>query len=734
MARTKKTQKEESTVTVNDVAKKFLKDNEEFHYNYEEDIFYKVSSGSLEMDLNLDGGLNSGLHRFCGPSEVGKAQPVSEPVLTPNGWVKMGDLKVGDKVIGSDGNPCEVLGVFPQGKKEIYNVKFRMGGSVRCCDEHLWETSSFNERMFERGETRSVKPLKYIRETLKYGSNYNHSIRMVAPVNFEAKTFKIDPYLLGVLIGDGGITESVSITSSDKEIWEEVEEILKRDYPEASLSFRCDITNSIVFKNIKENPLKCDLRYLGLMGKKSHEKFIPEEYKFGSIKQRERLLQGLINTDGYVPKRKKGGVIYYTTSEALAEDVAELVRSLGGTANINKKKTSYLSMKSGKRVICKDCYCIGIRTPDDVTICTLKRKAENLTKNELRLVNRIVEVEKEDEEEECVCIKVSALDSLYVTKDYVLTHNTSSALSFMKNFLDEPEKRRGLYIKAEGRLSPQMRERSGVKFVFDTEEWIDGTCFVFESNIYETVVEFMRMLVKDKESGIKYFFLLDSVDGLISKQDLGKSFEDSNKVAGGAVIAANFMKRASIPLAKRGHIAIFISQVRANIQLDPYTKEPIRQTTATGGNALLHFANYILDFEQRFNSDFILENQKEKYHKDKNKYIGHYAKCRVKKSPNERSNSLIRYPIKYGRKGGKSVWVELEVIDLMKMWGFLERRGAWYYFEDGFKAEIAEKVNFEFPEKLQGESAVFKMLEENEEVTRIIYQYFKEIILANDDI
>lgn len=65
MARTKKTQKEESTVTVNDVAKKFLKDNEEFHYNYEEDIFYKVSSGSLEMDLNLDGGLNSGLHRFA---------------------------------------------------------------------------------------------------------------------------------------------------------------------------------------------------------------------------------------------------------------------------------------------------------------------------------------------------------------------------------------------------------------------------------------------------------------------------------------------------------------------------------------------------------------------------------------------------------------------------------------------------------------------------------------------
>jgi hypothetical protein len=113
---------------------------------------------------------------------------------------------------------------------------------------------------------------------------------------------------------------------------------------------------------------------------------------------------------------------------------------------------------------------------------------------------------------------------------------TSSALSFMKNFLENTPKSKGFYIKAEGRLSKEMRERSGVNFVFSAEEWVEGTCFVFESNIYETVVDAMRQLVAKNDEGNVYFFLLDSVDGLISKGDLDKGFEDSNKVAGEEIV------------------------------------------------------------------------------------------------------------------------------------------------------------------------------------------------------
>jgi RecA/RadA recombinase len=157
---------------------------------------------------------------------------------------------------------------------------------------------------------------------------------------------------------------------------------------------------------------------------------------------------------------------------------------------------------------------------------------------------------------------------------------SSQSLEVMKNFLLSVPNSKGFYIKAEGRLSPEIQARSGVKFVFTADEWAEGTCFVFESNVYETVVDAMRQLVSKNEEKIKFCFLLDSVDGLIAKNDMDKSFEESAKVAGGAVIAATFMKKMSIALAKRGHMAIFISQVRADIKLDPYSKAPVRQTSA----------------------------------------------------------------------------------------------------------------------------------------------------------
>ena len=185
---------------------------------------------------------------------------------------------------------------------------------------------------------------------------------------------------------------------------------------------------------------------------------------------------------------------------------------------------------------------------------------------------------------------------------------TSESLQVMKNFLETVPNSRGFYIKAEGRLSPEMKERSGLKFVTQHTEWENGSCFVFESNIYEAVAEIITKLIDHNETGIKYCFVLDSVDGLILKNDKAKGYEDSVKVAGGAVVAATFMKKMSIKLAKRGHMAIFISQVRADIKLDPYSKAPVRQTTATGGNALLHFANWIIEYDPRFAGDQILED------------------------------------------------------------------------------------------------------------------------------
>ena len=306
---------------------------------------------------------------------------------------------------------------------------------------------------------------------------------------------------------------------------------------------------------------------------------------------------------------------------------------------------------------------------------------------------------------------------------------SSEALEVMKNFLKMPNSK-GVYIKAEGRLSKEMRLRSGVNFVPSEEGWDEGNCFVFDCNIYETVLDLMRVLVVRNPGETKYCFILDSLDGLIMKDDLKKGFEDSHKVAGGALLGAKFMQKMSIALAKRGHMAIFISQVRADIKIDPYSKAPVRQTTATGGNALLHFANYILEFEPRFKKDLILENQTQPIDQQKNKILGHIAKITVKKSPNEKTNYTLQYPIKYGRTNGTSIWVEREVIDMLYLWGYINKKGAWISIEKDF-IDILKDKKYEFPEKIQGEGKLNALLESDGELTKFLIQHFKDIIFQH---
>jgi len=305
---------------------------------------------------------------------------------------------------------------------------------------------------------------------------------------------------------------------------------------------------------------------------------------------------------------------------------------------------------------------------------------------------------------------------------------TSEALEVGRHFLKMPNSR-AVNFKCEGRLSPEMRERSGVDFVDtrDPESWKDGTCFIYESNIYESVFDMMKMLIQFNEEGKKYLFILDSVDGLQTKSDSEKALHDATKVAGGATISSVFMKKVATALTKRGHMAIFISQVRADIQLDPYSKAPIRQTSATGGNALLHFANWILEFEARYKKDYILEDDKKAPDRVSNKILGQWSKVTVKKSPNEKTNVVITYPIKRGRTGGTSIWKELEIVDLLIQYEFVTKAGAWIKVSPDIVEELASN-KIDIPEKFQGKNGLFNFLEDNQAVTNYFYNKFKEVL------
>ena len=250
---------------------------------------------------------------------------------------------------------------------------------------------------------------------------------------------------------------------------------------------------------------------------------------------------------------------------------------------------------------------------------------------------------------------------------------TSCALDFMFNFLKMDKSNRGIYFKCEGRLSPEVKARSGIEFTTDAEKW-NNNCLTVESNIYEVVFGFIRNLIIDNPTETKYFFIIDSVDSMVKRDDLAKPLEEAQQVAGGALITSVFLKKTALALARRGHICIFISQIREEIKINQYQVTTQRQGKSSGGHALEHASSVVINFLGRYNDDVIRENQSDK----NSKAIGHRCKIKIIKSDNENYNELS-YPVRYGMTGGKSVWKELECIDMLQAWSQLKRKG-WQLF------------------------------------------------------
>lgn len=720
--------KEKSEEVIGDVSIKqldaYLKANKKDHLNYDDQVNWVSSTGSLEFDAELGGGFGPGAYKVAGASFAGKAQPVNEPVLTANGWVPIGSLKIGDKIINSEGGEQEILGVFPQGKKQIYEVIFHSGAKTRCCDEHLWETTTVNEKRYGG---KSIKPLSYIRKTLNYGARNNHTIRIVKPIEFSDKDLVLDPYLLGVLLGDGGITERVDITNTDQEIWDYVKMSLRSQFPDEEWSLSGDgITKIIVFKKQTSNPLKNILKEMSLYGLRSHEKFIPEEYLLSPIKDREALLQGLMDTDGFISPSKTE-LVYYSTSEKLADGVLHLVRSLGGLARKKFKKSGYINNK-GERVSCKDCFIISFYLPEGITPCRLTRKAMLYRQRIQSFENTIIGVEHKGEDE-CVCIKVSSLDSMYVTKDFILTHNTNCVLQCVKNALETIPNSKGLWVKAEGRLDQEVQDRSGVKFVYKAEEWQVGTCFVLETNIFELVTDLINNLIKNNPSEIRYVMGIDSMDGLIRRADMEKDAEEGERVGGGALLTSVMFKKANLVLNKKGHVLFMIHQIRAKIETNQYAPKDQNKSVGGGGaNSGVHSSNQVWNFRGRTKQVNIEE---------KGKVVGHYCVVDLTKGVKEQIDIRVQYPVRHGRKGGKSVWLEYEISNLLVKWELVEKAGSWLKFEKDFILELRsqgfsvgeEKINKETSEKIyefsvQGDAKLKDWLEENPAITDFLYKKF----------
>lgn len=419
----------------------------------------KVSEMAAKMEFekeekkkqgkNYKSPFDSGHHAvYFGAPGTGKAQPLYSKVLTPNGFVKMGDIQIGDKIISATNKVATVLGVYPQGKKPIYELTFDDGSTCRCSDEHLWTVQTRADRLAGTQRTVMLKDMLndvYIPDGNTKRKNY--SVDYVPAIDFPEQELYIHPYLLGALLGDGHLTNtSVEISVYDDDVRNNIRRFLPSE--EYDLHLRSAThpevhdynivyngtdtyhpTNGNRYANLK--PLNYHLDCLGLRGLHSDEKFIPKQYLYASVEQRRWLLRGLLDTDGFA---EETGVEYCTNSEKLRDDVIELVHSLGGYASFSTKQGQYT--KNGLTIHTREYYRIRIQFSTEWHDCFgIERKSKIYQPKRSHTTNKryIADIQYVGEEE-CQCIYIDDPSHLYITDNYIITHNTTLA-RIMTGFL-----------------------------------------------------------------------------------------------------------------------------------------------------------------------------------------------------------------------------------------------------------------------------------------------------------
>jgi phosphate starvation-inducible PhoH-like protein len=360
----------------------------------------------------------------------GRAQPYDAKVLTPEGFQPIGAVAVGDLVIGSNGLPTPVLGVYPQGSKDVYRVTAQDGATTLCCGEHLWTVRTPEDK--RAGKVRTLETREMI-GNLRRGHARRFELPLLEPAELEPQPVPMDPYALGLLLGDGCLTTSTtpSFATNDAELALALEERL----PGIEVAHRGGVDYVLRHRNGGRgglriaNPVTVILRELGLAGTRSGTKFVPDVFKHNSAWVRLWLLQGLLDTDGG-PVTQRGRtcrIQYTTTSPRLRDDVIWLVRSLGGVAYSRTRLAGGRrpGLANGREVgYNSDAFVLDIRLPEGLRPFRLSRKAERYGQpgggRPTRFVERIDYVGQQD----TLCIQVAAEDSLYVTDDFLVTHNT----------------------------------------------------------------------------------------------------------------------------------------------------------------------------------------------------------------------------------------------------------------------------------------------------------------------
>lgn len=354
---------------------------------------------------------------------VGKEQPLTSKLLTPTGYIKMGDVKIGTTLSHPYGGTSTVKQIHPQGLKRVYKVHFSDGAVVECGKEHLWELSSTTWKRNKDPRKYRPTPLKDIlgkelKNTCK-GGVYKYSIPLVDRIDFTEKELPVEPYLLGALIADGSYQNSILLSyhKDDSFIVDKISSLLPEGVEIGSNRFTSENGKQLLMKGMIDI-----FKETGLWGKYSKERFIPSEYFTSSWEQRFDLLNGLMDCDGSASKTGNK-MSYSTKSFELAYNVKDLVTSLGGLGNV-------ITQDRGEKGI-DHTVIVKFNTLNPFT---LPRKAKRITpRKHNTLKKNIIKIERTNKIVEQQCITVDREDGLYITDDFTVTHNTVLLSFLIKN-------------------------------------------------------------------------------------------------------------------------------------------------------------------------------------------------------------------------------------------------------------------------------------------------------------
>lgn len=437
-----------------------------------------------------------------GAAGGGKLLKTNDLVLTPTGWKSNGDLKIGDLVTNPrTGGGTRIISIADHKSRDLYRVHFDDGSSIEAGDEHLWvyrrsgkktkaderarRTGLVNEDSWLYGykicTTLSLQKMveeDNSRKRAGYRENRPH-IPVNRPVEMTSIKYQdqnkrpIDPYILGLLLGDGCLSDNVSITTADEFIEAEVFKYLG-----GRLTRQERAGTRAVALNFRDGQTKIDLESLDLRYKKSFNKFIPDAYLNGPLEARFALIQGLIDTDGYVDSR--GHISYTTISLKLAKDVVYLARSLGARANMTSGPSFYKD-EAGNRVDCSEAYTVWIMPEFPNLFCRLPRKLERVVPSQHLPQRRVMDVEHVGVGESR-CITLDSVDRLYIAsreeeegRDFIVTHNSAAMLAGALEYVHVPGYAAILFRRTYADLA-----RPGALMDM-AHEWLAGTAAKWNS-------------------------------------------------------------------------------------------------------------------------------------------------------------------------------------------------------------------------------------------------------------